>query len=149
MLPDSKFGNTKTLASPFISESGAFFAATLGTNAASNWNSPSIISLGFISLAFAIASTTRSVSSDWADPLVEKLSIATFGSIPKTFAVLLLSTAISAKSSLVGAILIAQSPKTRSEERRVGKEYRHRSNAENDKKERSSTAAHAARTENR
>src|SRR5699024_7896423 len=52
MLPDSKFGNTKTLASPFISESGAFFAATLGTNAASNWNSPSIISLGFISLAF-------------------------------------------------------------------------------------------------
>src|SRR5699024_232174 len=91
---------------------GAFFAATLGTNAASNWNSPSIISLGFISLAFAIASTTRSVSSDWADPLVEKLSIATFVSIPKTFAVLLLSTAISAKSSLVGAILIAQSPKT-------------------------------------
>src|SRR5699024_11308759 len=50
-----------------------------------------------------------SVSSDVADPFVEKLSIAIFGSTSNNFADAALVIAISAKSSLLGAILIAQS----------------------------------------
>ena len=44
------------------------------------------------------ASATRFVSSETADPFVEKLSIATRGSISNILAVFALSTAISAKS---------------------------------------------------
>src|SRR5699024_4607511 len=86
-----------------------FFFATWGTKAASNCNSPSIESVSSFSLANSTAALTRSVSSDVADPFVEKLSIAIFGSTSNNFADAALVIAISAKSSLLGAILIAQS----------------------------------------
>jgi hypothetical protein len=38
MFPVSKLGNTNTFASPLITEPDAYFSATDGTNAASNWN---------------------------------------------------------------------------------------------------------------
>jgi|SRR6478609_10942211 hypothetical protein len=112
MLPASRLGNTNTFASPLITEPGAFFSATEGTNAASNWNSPSNVTLGANSFAISTAFATFSVSGDFADPFVEKLSIATRGSISNISAVRALSIAISAKSWLSGEILIAQSANT-------------------------------------
>src|SRR5699024_4828667 len=112
IFPASKLGNTNTVASPWMSESGAFFCATVGTHAASNLTCLSTARLASFSFAILTPSITRSVSSDFADPLVEKLYIATFGSISNNFAVRALSTAISAKSALFGAILIAQSANT-------------------------------------
>src|SRR5699024_12010839 len=53
--------------------------------------------------------TRRLPISDLAEPIVEKLSIATCGSISKILAVFALSTAISANSCAPGLILIAQS----------------------------------------
>src|SRR5699024_3832416 len=55
------------------------------------------------------AGLTRSVSSDVADPFVEKLSIAMFGSTSNNFADAELVIRISAKSSLFDAIIIEQS----------------------------------------
>lgn len=112
MFPASRLGKTNTLASPLMTESGAFFAATEGTKAASNWNSPSRTSSGAFSFAMRTASDTLSVSSDFAEPFVEKLSIATRGSMSNIFAVFALSIAISARSWLSGAMLIAQSANT-------------------------------------
>ena len=64
---------------------GALLAPTEGTRAASACISPSIFSSGAISLANLVASTTLSTTSCFAEPLVEKLNIATFGSsIPAT-----------------------------------------------------------------
>ena len=48
--------------------------------------------------------------SPFPEPYVEYESIATFGSIPNTFAVFAVSIAISVSSSSLGAMLIAQSP---------------------------------------
>ncbi|CJN60961.1 Uncharacterised protein [Streptococcus pneumoniae] len=59
-----------------------------------------------------VASTTFSVSGDFAEPFVEKLNIATRGSMPNNSAVFALSIPISAKSWLFGAMLIAQSANT-------------------------------------
>ena len=53
-----------------------------GMIAASDCNSPSIINDGSISLAKRVASTTLSTISCLADPFVEKLNIAIFGSKP-------------------------------------------------------------------
>ena len=58
------------------------------------------------------ASTTLSTSGALAEPLVEKLSIATRGSMSKILAVCADSTAISANSCAEGLMLIAQSAKT-------------------------------------
>ena len=63
-------------------------------------------------LAILVASTTLSTSGDFAEPFVEKLIIATFGSISNNSAVFAESTAISANSCAVGFTLIAQSEKT-------------------------------------
>lgn len=52
ILPASKLGNTKTFALPCNLAPGAFFSTTPGTNAASNWNSPSMIASNFSSSAF-------------------------------------------------------------------------------------------------
>ena len=98
MLPACKPGKTKTLACPATSLSGALIAAVAGTNAASNCNSPSIAKSGRISLAIFVASTTLSTFGDLAEPFVEKLSMATLGSIPKTLAVSAVLIAISANS---------------------------------------------------
>src|SRR5699024_5966595 len=98
-----------TYASPLRTESGAFFSATLGTNAASNWNSPSMTNDWFFSFAISRASVTFSVSGDLADPFVEKLNIAIRGSTSNNEAVFALSLAIYAKSSASGELLIAQS----------------------------------------
>ena len=81
MLPTSRLGNTRTLALPAMSEPGAFLAPTLGTRAASACSSPSIFRSGAISLARRVASTTLSTTSCLAEPFVEKLSIATRGSL--------------------------------------------------------------------
>ena len=77
----------------------------------SNWNSPSKVNSGAISFAMRVASTTFSVSGDFAEPF-EKLNIATRGSMPNNSAVFALSIPISAKSWLFGAMLIAQSANT-------------------------------------
>ncbi|OQA91483.1 MAG: hypothetical protein BWY27_00561 [Bacteroidetes bacterium ADurb.Bin234] len=92
-------GNTNTLAFPAIGLPGALLAPTLGTMAASACSSPSIARSGAICLANAVASTTLSTISCLALPLVEKLNMATRGSIPATLlAVLAVTTAISANS---------------------------------------------------
>ena len=61
-------------------------------------------------LAELTAFETFSTSSDFAEPLVEKLNIATRGDMPKLCADFALSIAISAKSCASSVGLIAQSP---------------------------------------
>ena len=65
---------------PATSLPGALEAPTLGTIAASSWNSPSSFRSGFCSFAILVASTTLSTSACFALPLVEWDSIATTGS---------------------------------------------------------------------
>ena len=112
ILPASKLGNTNTLASPCTFELGAFNLATEGTTAASNCNSPSTANSGAFSLTNLVASATLVVSSVTAEPKVEKLNIATFGSTLKLLAVFALSIAISARPSASNVGLIAQSANT-------------------------------------
>ena len=113
MLPTSRLGTTSTLAYPAISEPGALLCPILGTKAASACISPSIFSAGSISLAIFSASTTLSTTSCLADPLVEKLSMATRGSIPATaLAVRAVQTAICANWPASGTGVTATSPIT-------------------------------------
>ena len=114
MLPTSKLGTISTLASPATGDPGALLAPTEGTNAASACISPSIFKSGAISLANFNASTTLSTFSCFAEPLVEKLSIATFGSaIPATAcAVRAVQTAICANCEASGTGVTATSPIT-------------------------------------
>ena len=60
------------LAWPATFEFGAFASPTEATKAASNCNSPSILSAksGASFLAIAVASATLSTSGDFAEPLV-------------------------------------------------------------------------------
>ena len=92
-------------------------AATFGTSAASNWNSPSSLRSGAISLAssvaFCILATVFVNLASLPDPFVENESIATLGSMPAiVLAVFAEVTAISASCSAVGQILRAQSANT-------------------------------------
>ena len=114
MLPTSRLGNTSTLAFPAMSEPGAFLAPTEGTNAASACNSPSIFRLGSSSFANLVASITLSTTSCLAEPLVEKLSIATRGSAkPATdLAVCAVHTAICESCAASGIGVTATSPTT-------------------------------------
>ena len=84
IFPAFKSGNTKILAFPFIGLPGAFLSATSGIIAASNCNSPSKSKSGAFSCASLVASTTFSVSSEWALPFVEYESIAILG-VPSGF----------------------------------------------------------------
>ena len=115
MFPTSRLGNTSTLAWPAMSLPGAFFSPTDGTRAASACSSPSIFSDGSSSLANLVASITLSTTSWVALPLVEKLSIATRGSVkPATlFAVCAVQTAICESCAASGIGVTATSPTTR------------------------------------
>ena len=113
MLPTSRQGTTNTFALPAIGEPGALLSPTLGTRAASACNSPSIFSSGSNSLANFNASTTLSTTSCFAEPFVEKLNIATRGSIPATAcAVRAVQTAICANWLASGTGVTATSPIT-------------------------------------
>ena len=114
MFPTSRFGNTSTLALPAMSEPGAFFEPTLGTRAASACSSPSIFSDGSSSLARRVASMTLSTTSWVALPFVEKLSMATRGSVkPATErAVCAVQTAICESWLASGMGVTATSPMT-------------------------------------
>ena len=97
-----------------MAEPGALLAPTSGTNAASACSSPSIAISGAISLAIFKASTTLSTTSCFAEPFVEKLNSATFGSIPATaWAVRAVQTAICASWEASGTGVTATSPITR------------------------------------
>ena len=93
----------------------ALLAPTSGTRAASACSSPSKSRVGAISLAILVASTTLSTTSCLAEPLVEKLNIATFGfSIPATaLAVCAVQTAICAIWLASGTGVTATSPMTK------------------------------------
>ena len=80
MFPASRSGNTRTFALPATSLPGALEAPTLGTIAASSWNSPSSLSSGCSSFAILVASTILSTSGCFALPFVECESMATIGS---------------------------------------------------------------------
>ena len=54
----------------------------------------------------AVALRTRSTLAPLPEPLVEKLSMATLGSMPKTLAVLAVSTATSASLAAAGRITL-------------------------------------------
>ena len=113
IFPACKSGNTSTLAFPATLDPGAFFSATLGINAASACNSPSICKSGANSRAIRVASVTLSINSCLALPLVEKDSIPTRGSIPANErAVSAVEIAICANSSALGHGLTAQSANT-------------------------------------
>ena len=71
---------------------------TLATSAASACISPSTLSSGFSSFTLAVAAATLSTYSCLAEPLVEKLSMATRGSLKsnRTLAFSAVQRAISA-----------------------------------------------------
>ena len=96
MLPAPRSGNTRTFALPATFEPGALLWPTNGTSAASACNSPSSDNSGSSSCARRVASTTLSTISCFAEPFVEKLSIATRGSSKPAmaFAVCAVQTAI-------------------------------------------------------
>ena len=75
---------------------GNFSWPTVGLTAASNCISPSMANSGAISWAILVASALRATVPPLPEPLVEKLSMATLGSMPKNLAVLADSTATSA-----------------------------------------------------
>ena len=113
MFPTSRLGNINTLALPATGLPGALLAPTDATRAASACISPSIITSGAICLASSVAFTTLSTNSFLADPLVEKLNMATLGSILAiALAVPAVATAIWANSSAVGLGSTAQSAHT-------------------------------------
>ena len=114
MLPACRSGKTSTFALPATELPGALVFATLSTNAASACNSPSSAKSGAISFASFVASCTLSTSSCLALPLVEKLSIATRGSMPAIArAVSAVEIAISANCFASGFGFTAQSAKSR------------------------------------
>ncbi|MNP46262.1 hypothetical protein D3C76_1402480 [compost metagenome] len=99
ILPDCRSGNTNTLALPATLLFGAFCFATFSTIAASNCSSPSINKSGLKVFASSVAILTFSTLSWSADPIDEKLNIATLGSILQTFfAVSAVAIAIAASS---------------------------------------------------
>ena len=79
--------------------------------AASNWSSPSAFKSGSFSFNNFVASITFCVNSDFALPIVEYESIATFGSLPTNCSKLLLDDiAISDNSSGFGFAFNPASP---------------------------------------
>ena len=71
MLPALMSGNTNVLACPATLLSGHFVLATVGETAASNCNSPSIASSGYLSFALLAAERTLSTASPFPEPSVE------------------------------------------------------------------------------
>ena len=104
MFPAFKSGKINTFACPATFELGAFEAATSGTIAASNCNSPSNSKSISLSLKISIASLTFVTDSPSALPIVEYDKNATFGSlIPAVnLAFSAADTAISANCNAVG-----------------------------------------------
>ena len=99
---------------PATLDSGAFSFATVGTSAASSWRSPSAASSGAFSLRSSFACWTFSGTSPFADPMVEKDSIAILGSsCMKLFHEAADAMAISESSSAVGSMLRPQSANSR------------------------------------
>mmetsp|Transcript_53678 Transcript_53678/g.142740 ORF Transcript_53678/g.142740 Transcript_53678/m.142740 type:complete len:220 (-) Transcript_53678:231-890(-) len=114
MLPAVRSGKMSTFAWPATVPPGAFFAATLGTIAASNCSSPSKSKSTSLSLSNSTASSTFVTSACCADPLVENDKNATFGASPtKAACVAALAIAISHSCAGVGFGITAQSAKVK------------------------------------
>ena len=114
MFPASRSGKIRTLALPATGLPGALEAPTLGTIAASSWNSPSSARSGFCSFAILVASTTLSTSACFALPFVEWESIATTGSsCTRSLKDSAEEAAIAASSSGFGFWFRPESPNTK------------------------------------
>ena len=118
MLPLLRSGKTRMLAVPLRHPLGAFWAATLGTRAASAWSSPSTTASRPISftrsLHFWAATTIFSMMGSEALPLVEQLRKATRGCLSRSWRqVLAVARAMSTTPSASGLMLTPQSAKRR------------------------------------